>query len=138
MTPEQLSATKKEVGERLRTMRMSTGLNQRDFASRLSTSGAYISCIELGHSMPGGSFLRCLHREFDININWLLNGDELDLPPRYGFYIRKLASDYVRASTSGKWLLMAVASYLAKPAVLGREAPRESGPGGMVEAVRSE
>ena len=60
-----------------------------------------------------GRFLRCLHREFDININWLLSGKEPDLPPRYGFHIKTLITDYAHASASGKMLLMAVSSYLA-------------------------
>ena len=113
LTPEQVQASKSVVGERLKMTRLSTGLNQRDFALRLGTSGAYISCVELGHSMPGGRFLRCLHREFDININWLLSGQEPDLPPSYGFHIKALIADYTHASASGKMLLMAVSSYLA-------------------------
>ncbi|MFJ3057613.1 helix-turn-helix domain-containing protein [Herbaspirillum sp. NPDC087042] len=113
MTPDQAEVSKKVVGERLKATRLLIGLNQRDFAQRLGTSGAYISCVELGHSMPGGRFLRCLHREFDININWLLSGQEPDLPPRYGFHIKTLIVDYVHAPASGKTLVMAVASYLA-------------------------
>lgn len=112
-TPDQVEASKKVVGERLKATRLLIGLNQRDFAQRLGTSGAYISCVELGHSMPGGRFLRCLHREFDININWLLSGKEPDLPPRYGFHIKTLITDYAQASASGKMLLIAVSSYLA-------------------------
>nr|WP_198980744.1 helix-turn-helix transcriptional regulator [Herbaspirillum sp. ASV7] len=112
-TPDQAEASKKFVGERLKATRLLIGLNQRDFAQRLGTSGAYISCVELGHSMPGGRFLRCLHREFDININWLLSGKEPDFPPRYGFHIKTLITDYAHASASGKMLLMAVSSYLA-------------------------
>ncbi len=112
-TPDQAEASKKVVGERLKATRLLIGLNQRDFAQRLGTSGAYISCVELGHSMPGGRFLRCLHREFDININWLLSGKEPDLPPRFGFHIKTLITDYAQASASGKMLLIAVSSYLA-------------------------
>ncbi|RAN48224.1 XRE family transcriptional regulator [Herbaspirillum rubrisubalbicans] len=103
---------KQAIGERLKGVRMMSGLNQRDFAARLGTSGAYISCVELGHSMPGGRFLRTLHREFDVNINWLLTGLQAELPPHHGFHVKVLIGDYVRASERGKSLVMAVASFL--------------------------
>ncbi|BEV16367.1 helix-turn-helix domain-containing protein [Herbaspirillum sp. DW155] len=109
---EPARSCKQAIGERLKSTRMMSGLNQRDFASRLGTSGAYISCVELGHSMPGGRFLRSLHREFDVNINWLLTGLEHELPPRHGFHVKVLIGDYIRATERGKSLVMAVASFL--------------------------
>jgi transcriptional regulator with XRE-family HTH domain len=110
--PRSGTETKEAIGERLKAIRLTSGLNQRDFASRLGTSGAYISCVELGHSMPGGRFLRTLHREFDVNINWLLSGVEAELPPRHGFHVKGLIKDYVRATERGKSLVMMVASFL--------------------------
>jgi transcriptional regulator with XRE-family HTH domain len=107
-----VGGSKQAIGERLKATRHMSGLNQRDFASRLGTSGAYISCVELGHSMPGGRFLRSLHREFDVNINWLLTGLEQELPPRHGFHVKVLIGDYIRATERGKALVMAVASFL--------------------------
>ncbi len=107
-----VGGSKQAIGERLKATRHMSGLNQRDFASRLGTSGAYISCVELGHSMPGGRFLRSLHREFDVNINWLLTGLEQELPPRHGFHVKVLIGDYIRATERGKSLVMAVASFL--------------------------
>ncbi|ADJ64526.1 helix-turn-helix transcriptional regulator [Herbaspirillum seropedicae] len=104
--------SKDAIGERLKSVRLLAGMNQRDFAARLKTSGAYISCVELGHSMPGGRFLRSLHHEFDVNVNWLLTGQEPSLPPRYGLHVRSLVSDYGGASQAGRSLIMAVASYL--------------------------
>lgn len=109
---QSVTETKEAIGERLKAIRLTSGLNQRDFASRLGTSGAYISCVELGHSMPGGRFLRTLHREFDVNINWLLSGMEAELPPRHGFHVKALIKDYVSATERGKSLVMMVASFL--------------------------
>ncbi|HZG22706.1 MAG TPA: helix-turn-helix transcriptional regulator [Herbaspirillum sp.] len=106
------AGAKEAIGERLKAIRLTSGLNQRDFAARLGTSGAYISCVELGNSMPGGRFLRTLHREFDVNINWLLSGREEELPPRHGFHVKALIRDYVRATERGKSLVMMVASFL--------------------------
>ncbi|EIP3422568.1 helix-turn-helix transcriptional regulator [Salmonella enterica] len=63
-----------EIGNRVRQIRANTGLNQREFASRLGISSGGISQIESGKAMPGGDFLLRIHQEFSVDITWLLTG----------------------------------------------------------------
>ncbi|MBP6727772.1 MAG: helix-turn-helix transcriptional regulator [Thauera sp.] len=62
------------VGDRIKAVRAAHGLNQREFASRTSTSSGRISELEQGNSMPGCEFLTRLHTEFGVDLNWLLTG----------------------------------------------------------------
>ncbi len=67
------------VGSRIKLIRTQKKLTQKAFAEALSTSAGYISEIESGKKMPGGELLTSLKRIFNIDLNWLLNGEE-DLP----------------------------------------------------------
>lgn len=64
------------IGERVKRVRDSVGLNQRDFASRLGTSAGRVSEIESGKSVPGGDLLIRLNAEFHVDLNWVLTGEE--------------------------------------------------------------
>lgn len=69
-----------EIGNRVRQIRANTGLNQREFASRLGISSGGISQIESGKAMPGGDFLLRIHQEFSVDITWLLTGMSVTEP----------------------------------------------------------
>lgn len=66
------------IGERVKRVRDSEGMNQRDFASRVGTSAGRISEIESDKSVPGGDLLIRLNAEFGVDLNWLLTGAEAD------------------------------------------------------------
>lgn len=68
-----------EIGNRIREIRNSLGLNQRDFAKILETSSGYISGIESGKNMAGGDFLLRLHNKFNINLHYVLTGNYLNI-----------------------------------------------------------
>lgn len=68
-----------EIGNRIKQIRNSAGLNQRDFAEILETSSGYISGIESGKNMAGGDFLLRLHNKFNVNLHFLLTGIDLNL-----------------------------------------------------------
>lgn len=62
------------IGERLKKVR--GGMSQRDFADMLGTSQGYISDIEKGKKKPGAEFLISLKRFKEIDLDWLLTGEE--------------------------------------------------------------
>lgn len=68
-----------EIGKRIKEIRTSAGLNQRDFAEILSTSSGYISGVESGKNMAGSDFLLRLHEKFNTNLHYLLTGIDLNL-----------------------------------------------------------
>ena len=63
-----------EIGKRLRLIRISQNLTQKEFALILGTSAGYISEIEAGKKIPGGEILNSIRRNYTANINWLLTG----------------------------------------------------------------
>lgn len=68
-----------EIGNRIREIRNSLGLNQRDFAKILETSSGYISSIESGKNMAGGDFLLRLHDKFNTNLHYILTGNDSNM-----------------------------------------------------------
>ena len=64
------------IGERFKEIRVRNGLKQQEFAKRIGTSSGYISEIESEKKLPGAETLLSLKREFDVDLNWLLTGEE--------------------------------------------------------------
>lgn len=68
----QFKKIKEAVAVRLKTVREQAGCTMREMAVRLHiTSGAY-SKNERGLNFPGLDTLRCLARDFDVSMDWLL------------------------------------------------------------------
>lgn len=64
---------KKEIGERLREVRRSFGLNQKDFSDKLNTKQNYLSRYENGESeIPDN--IKLFLSDLKIDLNWLLTG----------------------------------------------------------------
>jgi transcriptional regulator with XRE-family HTH domain len=61
-----------EIGKRLLSIR--GALDQRAFARHVSVSQQAISNYERGNLPASWSFLRKVHEDFGINVNWLLTG----------------------------------------------------------------
>lgn len=76
------------IGERIKWLRKSKNLTQQAFAAALNSSSGYISEIESDKKMPGGDFFLSLKREFNVDLNWLLSGDDnlfaSEASPPYG------------------------------------------------------
>lgn len=69
------------IGARLKILRNKKGLTQKELASALSTSQSYICSLEQDRQVPGGEILLSLKRFFDIDLDWLLTGEE-DIAPQ--------------------------------------------------------
>ncbi len=64
-----------ELGCRLRTVRETASLTQRQMAARLRISLRTYCHYEAGTREPGASVLALIVRTFNVTANWLLNGD---------------------------------------------------------------
>lgn len=70
---------KKEIGERLKQLRNSLGLKQKDFAEACSTSPSFISDVEKGKSHLSINLLMALKVKFNIEYDYLLNGKNTEI-----------------------------------------------------------
>ncbi len=63
------------LNKRLEILINTLGLKKGDFAEKINFSQAYISMILNGSKQnPSDRFYESIKREFNININWLKNG----------------------------------------------------------------
>lgn len=73
-------ADKDSAAIRLRAARHVTGLSQEGLGKAGSVKKAAISNAEKGLAYPNRSVLLFLHREFRIDLNFMINGDFAQLP----------------------------------------------------------
>ena len=98
-----------ERGTRLRTLRNSFNLNQKDFADRVGLRESSISAIETGKRTMGRRIATDIAKTFKINPLWLLSGegemDDFD-PKMVGqdvsskLHVEELNELYLRAEAS--------------------------------------
>lgn len=61
--------------DRIAYVRKQAGINQTDFAEKLSLTKNYISLIENGNRIPSDRTITDICREFNVNEVWLRTGD---------------------------------------------------------------
>lgn len=62
------------LGERIKELRMSVGLSQKEFGIRIGVSDTAVSKIERGERNPSEQTIISICREFDVNESWLKEG----------------------------------------------------------------
>jgi transcriptional regulator with XRE-family HTH domain len=68
----------KRLGDRLKAIRVDTGLSQRDFGLKIGLSSpSLVSAMEHGDRDPSRRVLVEIHRQFGRDLNWLL-GDPVE------------------------------------------------------------
>ncbi|WP_443115565.1 helix-turn-helix domain-containing protein [Herbaspirillum seropedicae] len=104
-----------EIGGRIKEVRLANGLSQRELGQRLDTSTGHISWLEAGKAMPGGELLLQLHREFSVDLNWLLTGEEGEPGVmETDEEVRQLVDHYCRVDLQGREILRSLASYVGR------------------------
>lgn len=95
--------------------KLTNRLSQRELGQRLNTSTGHISWLEAGKAMPGGELLLQLHREFAVDLNWLLTGEEQGFLPEQGEgEVRRLIDHYCSADVNGREIIRNLASYAGR------------------------
>ena len=69
-----IESPQKKVGNRLKELRKSLLVNQREMADKLGITRAYWSALELGNKELTGNIIRLLIETFSISADWLLTG----------------------------------------------------------------
>ncbi len=63
-----------DVGSRVRELRKSERLTQKDFSARLLVSQSYLSGVENGNEIPTSKLIKLICHEFGVNEEWLTAG----------------------------------------------------------------
>lgn len=65
----------KEIGARIKNIRIELRINQKEMAENLNIANTYLSEIESGKRNPGYIFFYKLYKTFNINLNYLFTGE---------------------------------------------------------------
>nr|WP_121273300.1 helix-turn-helix transcriptional regulator [Pedobacter schmidteae] len=85
--------SKKEIGERIKELRVKSGLSQAFIANVLSLSRSNYSQIELGNQYPSFNTLHEIARYYAKSYEWLLHGHMLELSTETPAKISVLVND---------------------------------------------
>lgn len=66
--------TGQTIGARLRIIRRFLGFSQQEFAEKLNITQQSYSLLEKDRRSPNIKILKDLSRDYDIDLNWLVNG----------------------------------------------------------------
>ena len=94
------------IAERLKTLRLTLQLNQKEMAETIGFSQSYLCGIENGIKMPNADFLLALSVKFGLSIAWLVNGFGPIFSGSSGknmkYFIRERSRLYLSSETLGE------------------------------------
>jgi transcriptional regulator with XRE-family HTH domain len=64
--------TNKDIGKRIKEIRIEYGLSQHNFGERLSVSQDTVSLWEKGKSIPTAEFLIAIATQFEVSVDYIL------------------------------------------------------------------
>lgn len=100
--------SKKEIGERIKELRIKNGLSQAYIANILGLSRSNYSQIELGNQYPTFNTLHEIARYYSKTYDWLLHGKDLnevnDAPAKISSILSDLETTFKSFSHSLKKL----------------------------------
>lgn len=82
------------TGERIKKLRKTLDLTQQKFGERLGIKGNTVAQYELGRSNPVDSVFSLICREFNVNEEWLRNGEGEMFNPAPSDVLDQLADKY--------------------------------------------
>lgn len=102
------------IGERLRYWRKQHNLTAQEIADTTNISQAVISCYERGQCQMGTKFVIALYEHYDIDILWLLTGEEQNsIKDKSTEEEQQLLKNYRYCNQEGKAALRTTAAALA-------------------------
>jgi transcriptional regulator with XRE-family HTH domain len=72
------------LNERIKKLRLTLAISQRQFAKRIFVSQGLLAEIELGHRRVNNRIVHLISSQFKVNIDWLQKGEGeifFDAPP---------------------------------------------------------
>lgn len=89
------------MNNRIKEIRISSKMNQTDFAKAISVSRSAICKIESGENSPSEQTIKLICKEFSVNEEWLRTGKgEMFIPNTRDDMIAELLGDAVKADAS--------------------------------------
>lgn len=70
------------IGQRIKDLRKSNNLTQKEFAKIINLSQGRLSELEQNKTKPSSDTLISICQHFKISINWLLTGENIEVPNR--------------------------------------------------------
>ncbi|WMT40503.1 helix-turn-helix transcriptional regulator [Paenibacillus sp. D2_2] len=67
-----------DIGYRIKCIRKEMKLNQSQFAKSIGISQGNLSEIEMGNSNPSAETLIAIRLNYNVNLNWLLTGLDIE------------------------------------------------------------
>ena len=96
-----------EIRERIKHIRTTLNLSQRDFAKRAYISQTLLGDIELGNRNVNDRTVQLISTEFNVNKNWLLSGEgEMFAAPPPDLQLEKLVEVFNQLDTTLKDYLL--------------------------------
>lgn len=88
------------IGDRIKKLRRELDLTQQKFGERIGVKGNTIAQYELGRSNPVDSVISLMIREFNVNEEWLRNGEGEMFKPAPSDVLDQLANEYNLSNAS--------------------------------------
>ena len=70
------------MNERIKELRKTLGFTQQEFADKIGVKRNTVATYEMGRSVPSDSAISLICREFNVNEDWLRNGNGEMFRPR--------------------------------------------------------
>ena len=100
--------SRKDIGERIKALRVDKGLSQAYIATILNLSRSNYSQIELGNQYPTFTILHAISRYYSKSYDWLLHGttpeEDQEVPEKLAVLLRDLDISYRHFSNTLKKL----------------------------------
>ena len=88
------------IGDRIKKLRKMLDLTQQKFGERIGIKGNTVAQYELGRNEPIDAVLSLICREFNVNEEWLRNGEGEMFKPAPSDVLDQLASEYNLSNAS--------------------------------------
>lgn len=79
------------MNERIKQIRKLSNLTQQEFADKIKVKRNTVATYEMGRSIPSDSAIALICREFNVNENWLRNGEGPIYKERDGSFTEMLS-----------------------------------------------
>ena len=90
------------MGYRIRKLRKTLDLTQKEFGRRIGIKGNTVAQYELGRSNPVDSVVSLIIREYNVSEEWLRNGEGEMFIPAPSSALEQLAKDYNLSNAASK------------------------------------
>lgn len=82
------------IGERIKEIRHTLNITQEDFSSKIGTARNTVANYEVGRREPMEATIKSICREFNVNYDWLKDGEGEMFDPTPETLVDELSQEY--------------------------------------------